>query len=439
MDTYENEFPELAKMYSSDNEVPFSELRSKDRHTKYRWNCPEGHIYESTLGSMMLLIEKPHKGCPVCLGKRVAQPGKSVADLYPELLKEANDGTDLSKLLPNSKKDVQWKCNECGYEWNATVAVRTSGFGKCPVCNNIHPVAGYNTIHALFYDIAKQWSPSNEKGPDELMPTSTEWVKIVCPDCGGEHSVQVKEATAGNVKCPYCNNKKVASGINSLDVTNPELIPLWSSQNKRDISSVANYMNMTAYWDCPDCGGTYPAEISKVVSGEAYCKYCADEALLPGYNSLDKTNPELEAEWSSRNSLPMSQVKAYSWYRAYWICPVCGGEHLATVKNHMEGADSCKYCEDNAVLPGYNSFAAKHPDLLKEWDYINNYVLADPDQIGEGSNERVWWKCMKNPNHDEYVMTVATRVLFKLRDRNPCPVCKGRRRKRQLFVPYKKK
>lgn len=579
--TYEDEYPELAEMYSPENNIAFKSLHVNDRNTVFLWDCPEcGYTFESSLGSMMKIVQKPHKGCPLCLGRVVAPPGESVADLYPELLDELDDDVDLFRLLPNSGKEVQWKCKTCGYKWTTTIALRSMGFGKCAVCNNLRPVKGRNTVADLFYDIAKQWAPSNIIQPDELMPSSGEWVKLVCPDCGIEHSVQVCQATAGNIQCPYCNEKKVAPGKNSLEVTNPELVPLWSKKNTRDISTVASFMSYTAYWDCPDCGGTYPADINKMVSGEAHCKYCADEALLPGFNSLDKTNPELKDEWSPRNSLPMSQVKAFSWYRAYWICQVCGGEHMATIKEHMEGTDSCKYCEgivpmsginslkalhsewmdefdpentvdldtvfetytlpllwickeghhyprspllrlqdeaegrlscpfcdertatpgvnslkalhpewmnefdpgntvdpdtvfetytqpllwickdghhyprspllrlqdealgrepcpicgNRQVQPGVNSFAAKHKDLLAEWDYVSNYVIADPDHISDKSNIKVWFRCMKDPTHENYDMSVATRVLFKERGHNPCPTCKGRRRKKKHFV-----
>ena len=107
---------------------------------------------------------------------------------------------------------------------------------------------------------------------------------------------------------------------------------------------------------------------------------------------------------------------------------------MATIKEHMEGTDSCKYCEDVVVLPGFNSFAVKHKDLLAEWDYVSNYVIVDPDHVSDKSNIKVWFRCMKNPEHENYDMSIATRVLFKERGHNPCPTCKGRRRKKRHFV-----
>lgn len=63
-----------------------------------------------------------------------------------------------------------------------------------------------------------------------------------------------------------------------------------------------------------------------------------------------------------------------------------------------------------------------------------NYVLADPNQVSENSNTTVWWTCQKNPEHGNYPMAVSTRVLFKLRKRIACPMCRGRRRRKRHFV-----
>ncbi|MBR2707314.1 MAG: zinc-ribbon domain-containing protein [Mogibacterium sp.] len=94
---------------------------------------------------------------------------------------------------------------------------------------------------------------------------------------------------------------------------------------------------------------------------------------------------------------------------------------------------ACPYCGDRSVLPGYNSFASKHKDLLQEWDYVNNYALVDPDQIGDSDRTQVWMICRDDPTH-KYETSVADRLMFQERGRNPCPYCKGRMRKRKHFV-----
>lgn len=586
--TYADEYPEAAEMYSPENTVLFHDLHAKDRTTIFLWDCPNcGYEFESTLGSMLILSKRPHKGCPACLGKVIAPPGESVADLYPELLEELDDDTDLFKLLPNSSKEVSWKCKTCGYKWTTTIALRSMGFGKCAVCNNIRPVKGHNTVADLFYDIAKQWAPSNNLKADELLPGSTEWVKLVCPDCGIEHSVQICQATAGNIQCPYCSGAKAIPGVNSLKAVHEDWLRYWDYENNSsDPDHIRADASSDCFWIC-DNGHHYTMKITVrtrfIEEGRELCPYCDERLPIPGTNSLKALHPEWVEELDPENKIdPDTVFESYS-HPLLWICkeghhyprtpllrlqdeaegrescPFCDertptpgvntlkilhpewmyefdpentvdpdtvfetytfpllwickeGHHyprspLLRLQDEAEGRNSCPFCDERAAIPGVNSlkalhpewmdefdsentvdpdtvfetytqpllwickeghhyprspllrlqdealnrescpicddrqvqpgvnsFAAKHKDLLAEWDYVSNYVIADPDHISDKSNIKVWFRCMKDPTHENYGMSVATRVLFKERGHNPCPTCKGRRRKKKHFV-----
>lgn len=89
------------------------------------------------------------------------------------------------------------------------------------------------------------------------------------------------------------------------------------------------------------------------------------------------------------------------------------------------------------MLPGYNSFDVIQPLLVKEWNYLNNILLANPSEVSEKSRTNVWWICKNNDKH-RYKMSLYNRVLFEKRHKEPCLICKGRRRKRKHFVPFKK-
>ena len=84
-------------------------------------------------------------GCPSCSVRRVAEkraqpvPGKSFADLYPEVAKEwhptLNGTLTASQVTPASGKIVWWQCPR-GHEWQARVADRRQG-GRCRECRAI--------------------------------------------------------------------------------------------------------------------------------------------------------------------------------------------------------------------------------------------------------------------------------------------------------------
>lgn len=124
------------------------------------------------------------------------------------------------------------------------------------------------------------------------------------------------------------------------------------------------------------------------------------------------------------------------WFR--FICPVCNLEHGAYINNFITG-DSCPYCNDRLVMPGYNSFGDKHPDLVAEMDMVANYLLPkSPFDVSDTSDYKFWFICKNNQKH-KYPMSPRARLMFKKRDKEPCLYCKGQRRKLNHFVPNDKK
>ena len=95
------------------------------------------------------------------------------------------------------------------------------------------------------------------------------------------------------------------------------------------------------------------------------------------------------------------------------------------------GDDSCPYCTNRRALPGYNSFAIKHAELLEEWDYINNYLICNPDTILDNNNINVWWIC-KDCNK-RYSLSVKKKLYYNKRHMKSCTYCKGLRRKKKYF------
>jgi hypothetical protein len=75
------------------------------------------------------------------------------------------------------------------------------------------------------------------------------------------------------------------------------------------------------------------------------------------------------------------------------------------------------------VSQEYN-LAKLHPELAKEWHPTKNGDL-NPSDVTPGSNQKVWWKCLKKPKH-EWPATVASRV-----NGSGCPECWHLRRKQK--------
>lgn len=64
--------------------------------------------------------------------------GGDTPTIFKQLAKEWNyeKNSDLrpENMTCNNNRIVWWKCSKCGNEWQNAIALRTKGFGRCPIC-----------------------------------------------------------------------------------------------------------------------------------------------------------------------------------------------------------------------------------------------------------------------------------------------------------------
>lgn len=100
--------------------------------------------------------------------------------------------------------------------------------------------------------------------------------------------------------------------------------------------------------------------------------------------------------------------------RVYWKCHVCSGQWNTVMKERR----GCPYCSGFKALSGFNDLATLYPELASEWDYGKNAGLT-PQDVTQGSQKKVYWKCKKGHSWDAQV---NTRVSGQ-----GCPYCNNRR------------
>lgn len=110
----------------------------------------------------------------------------------------------------------------------------------------------------------------------------------------------------------------------------------------------------------------------------------------------------------------------------------CGGKYIRSIRDMATGNVDCVYYSMKEVLPGVNSFAVLHPDLMNEWNHLDNYLLCDPDQILDNCITPVWWTCPVCA-HD-YKCSPKQRILYQKRNMDACTFCKGLRRKERHYI-----
>ena len=98
------------------------------------WKCKKGHEWQAVVysrtGSMKC-------GCPYCAGQKVLSGDNDLETLFPEIAKEwnyiKNGNIKPNQIRPQTNKKYWWKCDNCGYEWQATPSDRVRG-RNCPKC-----------------------------------------------------------------------------------------------------------------------------------------------------------------------------------------------------------------------------------------------------------------------------------------------------------------
>ena len=152
---------------------------------------------------------------------------------------------DLSAMHLGSKAFLPWRCSK-GHEWRELLRNRARGTG-CPYCSGKR-VAWEESLEHLNPHLARQWSPSNAKGPGDVLPTHRRAVEWLCPE-GHEWSASPWNRQRGQ-ECPYCGNKATLPGYNDLATTHPHL---WREAVERQEPCRANESQRRVLWRCGEC------------------------------------------------------------------------------------------------------------------------------------------------------------------------------------------
>ena len=354
---------------------------------------------------------------------------------------EKNTDLDPAELSSLSHKKAWWKCGNCGHEWESQIKNRMLSEGSCPKCrkrsNKRVPVSKVP-------DLMKYWGDNPGLDPEDFNSYATDVVNWKCPDCGYEWKSQISSRMASSSECPACSGL-IATEKRNVLISFPELQKYYDVEapDNPALEKLLPNARDKIHWKCPDCGYKWEQPLHERIRRHgglhrvANCPVCAGVAVKGVNTDLVKEYPSVAEEWNSeKNGKLPDGIRAKSTANYWWQCKE-GHDYYMSVSQRIDyyqsGKEACPYCDDRAVMPGFNSFAAKHPKLLREWDFVNNYPIADPDEISDMNDTSVWWLCHNNSTH-KYMMTPRMRILMEERGREPCTICKGRRRKQIHFV-----
>ena len=338
--------PEIADEWNCEKNGKLKlEHFTANSHKKVWWKCSQGHEWQSAIAN-----RTRGNGCPYCSGQKVLMGYNDLQTVNPTLAKEwnyeKNGELTPSDITPNSSKIVWWKCQK-GHEWQATIANRNKGNG-CPYCSGRFTLKNENDLQTVNPALAKEWNYEKNDGltPIDVMTGSN---KKVWWKCGKGHEWQatvVDRKSGGG--CPFCSGKKVLPGYNDLRTVNPTLTEQWDYEKNSNLKP-ENYSansHEKVWWKCSK-GHRWQATIASRNNGRR-CPYCSNKSLLPGYNDLATTHPEIAKEWdySKNGDITPSNVMAGSNNKKYWFVCENGHSYSSTLLNRKKGR-GCPVCRKN--------------------------------------------------------------------------------------------
>ena len=280
----------------------------------------------------------------------------SLAKKYPNIASEWHPYKN-GALLPEmfnwgSAERVWWKCS-CGYEWQATIASRTSNGVGCPNCGKLKVKRGQieakiqngkNSLFAVHPELELEWDFEKNSSLDISMitPHSNEraWWK-----CAKGHEWQaIISSRSYGTGCPYCSGNLVIAGSTDLATVQPDIVELWNYEKNGDLKpeQFSQHSNKKVWWKC--CNGhEWQAPISSLSRGRR-CPVCSGKKVLKGFNDLEYLRPELMDEWDyEKNDIKPSEVTEHSGKKAWWKCRKCGHEWYAVIDSRSKG-HGCPSC-----------------------------------------------------------------------------------------------
>ena len=375
----------------------------------FHFKCPTCHVGWKDVANTSKLINK-HNQELVHVGCNESTHFVPYTKAYPNLRKiylpgEQNDVefNDL-KLNDNVTIPRNWKCDKCDHIFKLSIDQLISRIKRysfyCTNCKATFDTSIKVKANPLLHtdrNLFKQFIPTHVKS-NMIDSLSNILVRWQCFKCHGQYECSVvKRHFEG---CPYCDNKLMLKGYNTLQETHPYLEKFWDKSNDKPISEYWYKSSKCINWKCPCCKVSFYCSPIEMISRTDLensnfqtCPNRCDWDTLVFNNDILYNFPKLQEEWSDKNGLPVHLALSHIETKKYWWkCSVCQGEYLCSIPIRREVPNACPYCNNEQALKGYNTISDIYPELCDYWSSKN---LLKPDEVTsvESENKIFTWIC----------------------------------------------
>ena len=245
-------------------------------HVAVSWKCANGHSWDAQIKSRVR-----GNGCKFCAGQAFT-PDRALAIRYPSLVKEWDYETNYP-LTPNdvtygARNIVHWICPTCKYSYPQNIQSKVAAIrqkkksNSCKVCLGQYIIPEYNSLKALYPNIAKEWDYENNTSckPEDIAPKTNKTYYWKCSN-GHSYPATPNNKVKGKSKCNICYLEE-----NSLSKQNSILSLEWHPTKNGNTTpeNVTFGCNDSAWWLCPICFHEWEAKINNRNIGRG-CPNCS--------------------------------------------------------------------------------------------------------------------------------------------------------------------
>ena len=276
--------PQLQQEWHPDNNAQLGSIKVKPKsRKKVLWscpNCPAGchHIWTTPVQSRTNGTQ-----CPYCRGRKLCEHN-SLATKAPIVARYWDHNKNAStpeQTLAGSNKRADWKCPDCRYEWQATIAKRVTNNNRCPHCtcyNKKHTKQPTfeEGQHTLLHEWDHERNARDGIFPDNTTLQSHKLVHWVCQKCpkGQQHKYQMSpnhRLRRRPCGCPYCAGKQVCI-CNSLAACEPSIAAEWDfARNEGSPADVTSGSDQAVWWRNDRRGGWKQRIFQRTTSRKNAC------------------------------------------------------------------------------------------------------------------------------------------------------------------------
>ena len=285
----------------------------------------------------------------------------NLLELYPFIAKEfdhsKNNEITIENLALDYNKQIWWICDR-NHSWQATLQERIGG-KNCPICSNIRLLRGKNDLLTTHPELVKEWDyeRNGDLKPDDVTEGSPRRVHWICSVCGNRWITAVRcRTTRKKTGCNLCARRKVwQNRYKELLKTrgciiDPKLIQDWDYEANFPLkpSDFTPSSNKIVWWKCHTCNYKFKDRIASR-SKSLYCPVCTNRVIIPGYNDLQTTHPDIAKQWhpTKNGKLKPTDISHGNGKKVWWICPI-GHEYQAIILNRTKDNDNgngCPVCD----------------------------------------------------------------------------------------------